>query len=221
MFAELEAAFAAHADPERACQMSAYMRGQFAFYGLPSPLRRQLCKPFRRARQDFDSAVGELWSRPQREWRYFALELAEASFRHWTPATLELWRFMVVNDSWWDTVDCIASRLVGGLLRRFPDLTPQVDAWLDEDNFWLQRTSLLHQLGYKNETDRERLFRAVRKLAPSPEFFVRKAIGWALRQYSYVDPEAVADFVEHTPMSNLSRREALKAIQRRASSTTS
>jgi 3-methyladenine DNA glycosylase AlkD len=220
MFAALEAAFQAHADPERARQMAAYMRDQFAFYGLPSPLRRELCKPFRRGRPDFESAVRALWSRPEREWRYFALELAEASRRYWTPATLDLWRFMVVTDSWWDTVDCIASRLVGGLLRSFPQLTPAVDGWLDEEDFWLQRTALLHQLGYKEKTDPERLFGAARKLAGSEEFFLRKAIGWALRQYSYVDPEAVTHFVEHTSMSNLSRREALKAIQRRASPTT-
>ncbi|MEW6279125.1 MAG: DNA alkylation repair protein [Candidatus Eremiobacterota bacterium] len=211
----LEEAYRAHADPHRAAGMSAYMRYQFEYFGLPTPLRRQVGKPFLVILEapQLAQAVRDLWLLPQREFLYFAVELCGKSRKRWTPDLLELFHFMVVTRSWWDTVDAVA-HLVGDLLLRFPGLVPEMDRWIESDDFWVQRIALLHQLGYKGKTDADRLFRYCARVAESREFFLRKAIGWALRQYACTDPEAVRRFVadQGHRLSGLSRREALRHI---------
>lgn len=212
--------YAAHADPVRAAGMEAYMRGRFRFFGIPTPERRRLSR--QALRQPFGSlgeleaTLRDLWDRDERELQYFAVELAERNARLWEPRFLETLRWMILTKSWWDTVDVLASHHLGGLLRRYPELMPERDAWVESGELWLQRAALLHQLGYKESTDAERLFRDCERLAGERDFFLRKAVGWALRQYSYVDPEAVRRFVDSHPLSPLSRSEALKAIRRRA-----
>jgi len=120
----------------------------------------------------------------------------------------------IVAESWWDTVDSLAAWTVGPMVAAYPELVAVMDLWIDDDNMWLNRTAIIHQLGYKNTTDAERLFRYCRRRADHRDFFVRKAIGWALRQHARVDPDAVRSFVaEHdAELSGLSKREALKHL---------
>lgn len=213
--------YTAAADPGRAPAMEAYMKDRFRFFGLPTPERRRLSRPVLNEHPltrvpELDLVVRELWALEQRELQYLAVEVVE---RHPDLWTLETCRFMIVTKSWWDTVDAIASHVVGGLVRRQPGLGAVMDRWVESDEMWLQRAAVLHQLGYRERTDAERLFRYCLLLADRREFFLRKALGWALRQYSYTAPGAVARFVdEHRgSLSPLTGKEALKAILRRGS----
>lgn len=213
---EIEAVYRSRADPQKARAMKAYMRDQFEFLGLPTPLRRQLSKPYLvpLTAPELKTAVEHLWGLPEREFQYFALGLIEKSRKLWTADLLETWEGLVTGKSWWDTVDALASNVVGPHLARFPHQLPRADRWIESGDFWLQRTALLYQLGYREKTDPARLFAYIDRVASSREFFLRKAIGWALRQYARTDPEAVRSFVlaRGDRLSGLSRREALKHL---------
>ena len=208
--------YQAHADPAAAAPMTAYMRGQFAYFGLKSALCGQLHHQAIAqwgipSLQDLDPVLRELWSQPERELQYFAISLlrhALPTLPHgWTP-TLE---YLITHKSWWDTVDTIAIDLVGAYFQRFPDeRDAALPAWRASDNLWLRRTALLFQHNYKNATDFPLLKEIIRENLGSREFFINKAIGWILRAYSRTDPQAVRDFVAETPLQPLSRREALK-----------
>jgi 3-methyladenine DNA glycosylase AlkD len=123
---------------------------------------------------------------------------------------------MIVTKPWWDTVDGIATRIVGPMVLATPDLVARMDAWLETDNLWLVRTAILHQLGWRERTDADRLWRYCQRRADHADFFIRKAIGWVLRQYSKTDAEAVRRFVaaNASTLSPLSQREALKWLAR-------
>ena len=129
---------------------------------------------------------------------------------------IEFIEFMIVNKPWWDTVDWVASHHAGTYFKMFPHLIREkTGAWMNSENIWLQRSALLFQLKYKRHTDEKLLFDYILKLKDSKEFFIRKAIGWALREYSKTAPESVVHFVETTELSGLSRREALKWLKRK------
>jgi 3-methyladenine DNA glycosylase AlkD len=129
---------------------------------------------------------------------------------------IDLYVFMITTKSWWDTIDYIAANLVGKHFSRYPDQIPAyTEKWMNSGNFWLQRSALLFQLKYKKETDLNLLFDFIERLAHEDEFFIRKAIGWALREYSKTDPETVIKFVESHDLKPLSRKEALKVIERK------
>lgn len=212
----LTRAFEPRRDVTRAASMRAYMRDQFPFLGIPTPERRRLQKdalahittPDERALLE---AARRLWAMPEREYQYAGAELL-IRYEHVLPAaTLPAIAEFVTSKPWWDTVDGLAPRVVGPMVRRYPELTVTMDAWAASGNTWLVRSAILHQLVQKEHTDRERLFRYCLQRAGDREFFIRKAIGWALREYSKTAPEAVREFVaEHEgELSPLSRREAL------------
>lgn len=215
-WATIEAVYRSQADPQKARAMKTYMRDQFEFLGLPTPLRRRLSKPYLLPLRapELRQGVEHLWGLPEREFQYFALGLIEKSRKLWTADLLETWEWLVRSKSWWDTVDALASNVVGPHLTRFPHQLEVTDRWIESDDFWLQRTALLYQLGYREKTDSVRLFAYIDRVAPSREFFLRKAIGWALRQYARTNPEAVRSFVlaRGDKLSGLSRREALKHL---------
>jgi 3-methyladenine DNA glycosylase AlkD len=121
----------------------------------------------------------------------------------------------MVEKSWWDSIDALTGQVVGPLVLRFPELKKEMDRCSRHPNFWLRRSAILHQLAYKDQTDPERLFGYCLNNAANPEFFIRKAIGWALRQYAHTDPQAVYNFVDNhrDRLSPLSIREALKHRQ--------
>ena len=216
------AALAPLADPERAAPMSAYMKEVAPFLGIPTPTRRTALRAAWRPlpRPDTDEValiVRDLWSLPEREYQYAACDLLTTKRVLAGLASEDVPRLkaLIVTKSWWDTVDVLAPSIVGAILRPTPDLVHTIASeWIDDDNFWLQRSAILLQLKYRAATNEQLLFSCILKRASSTEFFVRKAAGWALRQYAYTAPDHVHAFVEshRSELSGLTIREALKHI---------
>lgn len=216
----LKSRFELLADAGRANWQKAYLRNQFDFYGVSSPEQQLIRKEvFMEAGvpspDQVEPMIHELWALPQREYQYFGLFLVEKTIKKADKDFIPVLEFMIVNKSWWDTVDMIATHHVATHLRLFPDLIPAfIHKWLFSGNIWLQRTAILFQLKYKEKTDTSLLFDLITQLAEHKDFFIRKAIGWALREYSKTDPEKVKGFVNDQALSPLSKREALKVINR-------
>jgi 3-methyladenine DNA glycosylase AlkD len=128
---------------------------------------------------------------------------------------VDLSEWMITNKSWWDTVDYVAPNIAGALFNKYPEIRMRyIESWMQSGNLWLLRSCLIHQLRYNKTADRALLFNLCERLAAHPDFFIRKAIGWSLRQYSKEYPEAVLDFANTHEISNLSRKEALKVINK-------
>ncbi len=213
----LGTAFEAARDPAAATAMKAYMRGKFEYFGLRMPQRRALAAAAAKGLPAPDEAeltafVRGCWARTEREYQYTACDYLRKHVAVCGPGFLPAARELIEAKSWWDTVDTLAADVVGPLVRRHPQLVERMDAWILDSNLWVARTAILHQLTYKESTDADRLFRYCTEQAGHPDFFIRKAIGWALRQYARTDPAAVAAFVARTELSGLSRREALKHL---------
>jgi len=208
-----------HADPEYAVKMKAYLRNQFEFLGMRSEERNTLFKEFFAERglpefTDFPQIIESAFSREHREYHYFAIELARSFRKKWDPESVELFESMAVRRSWWDTVDYINSACLRPYFKTFPQGRYKItDRWARSGNIWLQRLSVIFQLGYKTDTDVRLLERNIKRLMGSDEFFVQKAIGWALRSYARTDPDFVRDFVAANELKPLSRREALKHLK--------
>jgi 3-methyladenine DNA glycosylase AlkD len=215
-FEALHDLFEEHADSENAFQMKKYMKERFEYWGIKSPLRRELIRDFLKANgkpeaEELPEIVKALWQMPQREFHYFAQELAEKFVKNAGKDFLELIEYLITTKSWWDTVDFIATHLAAKFFRQYPEMIYEVSArWMNSGNMWLQRSALLFQLKYKTNTDTELLFSYIRQLSGSKEFFIRKAIGWTLREYSKTDAQAVLQFLDETELSPFSQREALK-----------
>jgi 3-methyladenine DNA glycosylase AlkD len=215
----LATVYPAAADPERAVAMRAYMRDQFPFLGIPAPRQRLLAREVldglaRPAEEDLRVVARACWDLPEREYQYFACSWLRRHARICSAAFIDTARHLIVTRSWWDTVDALAAHLAGPLVTRHPDLVSTMDAWARDENIWLARTALLHQIGYKEATDEARLFRYCLLRADHRDFFIRKAIGWALREYARTAPDRVRGFVRSHEgrLSPLSVREALKNL---------
>ncbi|MBK3516576.1 DNA alkylation repair protein [Carboxylicivirga marina] len=214
----LEQEYEKHQNPTIALEQKAYMRHQFDFYGLKATERRAIQKPFLvakylPAKSDLHTLVKALWQKPQRDFQLFAQELVFKYCKQFEKGDIALLEYMVVHKSWWDTVDYIAYKLMGAYFVSFPEERQlYLDKWLASNNLWLQRSALLFQLKYKEELDTELLTTAINSLLGSKEFFINKAIGWILREYSRTNPQWVIDFVDQTVLNTLSKREALRLI---------
>lgn len=224
---ELRRRIAEAGDPSRAPAMQAYMKSSLPFRGVPSGPLRVITREVVAAhpapdRAAWEAAVRRLWDEADHREEWYAA-LAVAGHRlyrvHQDADTLDLYRLLVLTGAWWDVVDHIASHLVGDILAADPGrVTPLMRAWAVDDDLWVRRTALLCQLGRKEATDTDLLRHALaHNLEDSPhgrEFFIRKAVGWALRQHARVDAAWVLAFVaEHEGrLSGLSRREALKHL---------
>ena len=217
--ASLKTLFEQNANPEQAGPMKKYMRDQFEYLGIKTPQNTVLQKEFYKENSlpiisDLDEILLDLWSLPQREFQYVGMGLL-GKFEKQIPAefivTVE---YLIVTKSWWDTVDAIAGHTIGSHFKRFPKIRERyLKKWRKSKNIWLRRTAILFQLGYKDETDFDLLTEIICENLGSDEFFINKAIGWALRQYAYTDPQAVKKFVKSTPLHPLSRREAMKHLE--------
>lgn len=202
-----------------AIEQSAYMRNQFQFFGIKTTERRSLQQTFLAKemlpdKKELEGIIHTLWKQSQRECHYFAQELAFKYIKQLEKHDINLYEFMVVNQSWWDTVDVIATKLMGAYFKEFPEQKEiYVTKWLKSGNMWLQRCALLFQLKYKNETDLTLLSNTINALLGSKEFFINKAIGWILREYSRTNPEWVITFAENTALSPLSKKEALRLMR--------
>ena len=211
--------YAAAADPGRAGAMRAYMKDVAPFLGIPTPARRALTRTVlagtpRPGEADCTAIALRCWELPEREYHYFAVDYLRRHARVCSSGFLPVARHLVTTVSWWDTVDLLAAHVVGALVTADPALTADMDAWIVDDDLWVARTALLHQLRYKERTDTERLFTYCLRQSGHPGFFIRKAIGWCLREYAKTDPEAVRTFLarERGRFAPLSVREALKNI---------
>jgi len=217
---ELRIALETAADPTRAAPMQAYMRDQFVFLGVAAPQRRLAAGGLLAGLKGIDADVllehaQLLWQQPQREYQHVALDMLALHWRQLgvehLPALLGLAR----QRAWWDSVDGIAG-IVGDVLqaelRRGGDGHAHMLPALQHEDFWLRRIAMLHQLGWRADTDAGWLFGAALALAPEDEFFIRKAIGWALRDYARHAPAEVLAFAtqHRQQLSPLSYREALK-----------
>lgn len=215
----LSAEFKKNANATIASGQKAYMRDQFEFYGIKTPKRREKQKPFLvkeylPPKKDLEKIVKTLWNKPQREYQFFAMELVQKYVNQFEKKDMALLEFIVTHKSWWDTVDFIAVKLIGEYFKLYPSLRKQyVKKWLASKNIWLQRSALLFQLKYKKNLDTELLSYAIQPLLGSKEFFINKAIGWVLREYSRTNPKWVVNFVNQTPLEPLSRKEALRLIE--------
>jgi 3-methyladenine DNA glycosylase AlkD len=223
--AAIRGALAAAGDPERAVAQQAYMKSEMPFRGIGSQeltalLRPILADPAHRLadRGEWDAAVRDLWdSATHREERYAAIALTgHRAYRAWQdPEAVPLYEHLVRTGAWWDLVDPVASNRVGPILRGHHDaVSPVVRAWSTDADLWVRRTAILSQLTSKAETDTALLRACVEPNLADHSFWIRKAIGWALRQYSRTDPEWVRETVATygERLSGLSRREALKHL---------
>ena len=223
----IRAELARHADPARAAGQQRYMKSTIPYRGLTSPqltavLRPILADPgFRIADRDgWEATIRTLWDEVayREEW-YAAIALARhRTYRPWVDSeSMPLWRHLVVTGAWWDVVDDVAIHLVGLLLLEDPkSVAPVLREWATDDDRWLRRTAVIAQVGAKERTDLDLLSHAIEANLDDRDFFLRKAIGWALRQHAWTDPDWVRAFVSahDDRVSTLSRREAGSARRR-------
>jgi 3-methyladenine DNA glycosylase AlkD len=216
---ELEETFLRHSDEKQARKQAAYMRYLFLFLGLQTPKRRALQKPLYKTypvqdEQRLNQVLQCLWSKKQREFQYAALDIAESFHKFASAQMLKVYEWMIRTKSWWDTVDDVAANLVGPLLSDHPKLMEVMDCWIQDENLWIRRSALIFQLKWKTKTDTDRLFTYCRHAMHDSDFFIRKAIGWALRQYSKTDPVAVKQFIQNNQhkLSLLSIKEGSKYV---------
>nr|BFE87663.1 DNA alkylation repair protein [Planobispora longispora] len=210
------------ADPVKAPAMQAYMKSAMPFLGVQAPLRRALLRrvfaehPIASA-PEWRRAVLALWREAEyREERYAAIALTEFPVQ-WgrTLYTLPIYEEMIVSGAWWDFVDELAIRRVGPLLREFPDtMRPLMLEWAHKGDLWKRRTSIICQIKFGDATDTGLLYACIEPNLSDTDFFTRKAIGWALREYAKTNSDEVVRYVTHTGISGLSRREALKNLLR-------
>jgi len=205
-----------------ALQMKKYMKGQYEYFGIKAPERREVLRLFLQhygLPDDMEAMARNCWDLPQREYQYFAMEVLAKKAKKAPAERIGLYEYMITTKSWWDTVDYIAANLVGPYFQKYPEkIRPVTERWMSSGNIWSQRSSLLFQLRFKKNTDLELMTDYIRRLYGSKEFFINKAIGWVLREYSKTDPNWVVDFVEKEKdhLANLSKREALKWLEKKS-----
>ncbi len=208
-----------NSNAEQAISMSKYMRDQFQFYGIKSPLRKELVKEIKavvkpKPTVEYQEFIRLLWNDPHRECQYIATDIMGTIAKKMDVQWIDFLEQLILTKSWWDTVDFLAPNLMGSIFsRNLPLGNRYTDRWITSDNFWLQRSALIYQLRYKDKVDFDRLTRYILRRKGSQEFFVQKAAGWALRNYSKVNPEAVAEFIyDHPDLARLTIREGSKYL---------
>ena len=221
VFSKLIQIYSTHANLERAEGMKRYMKNQFEFFGIATPLRKDLS---RKAIQAVGLPEGEelmelcrlCFGHDCRESQYFVQDVLKPLAKKklssdWLPLIEDL----ILTKSWWDSVDFLAPKLAGHILLRYPNLQPLWhERWIASDNIWLQRSAILLQLDYKEQTNSALLFSDILRRKDSKEFFVQKAAGWALRQYARTEPEKVLDFLsQNRNLPSLTVREASKHLR--------
>jgi len=199
--------------------MQRYMRDQFEFYGIKSGPRKELTKAFMKEARPLDwdnkkQLVNFLWDQPQREWQYVAMDLLKRNKKRVEEPDINWLEQLITTKSWWDTVDFLASHPVGVYVDKFSGSgVSTMKKWAADRNLWLRRSAILHQLNFKTRTDTELLYWIIERNVADDDFFIKKAIGWALRQYGRIDPEWVMQSVTKLNIKDLSRKEALRNLR--------
>ena len=217
----VQRAFTPLADASKAEPMKAYLLDQFEFLGLPAPVRRKAVKDIGKVQwqsaDDLLAAAELLWQKPQREYRYTAVDLLRKHSALLSVNDLPALQALLLRDPWWETVDglsAVIADVMHAAVQQKPNAAVAMDVWLKHPSHWVRRSAMLHQLGWRLDTDTTRLFGYATQLADEKEFFIRKAIGWALRDYARWNPQAVTDFLvqQRTTLSGLTVREAAKHL---------
>jgi 3-methyladenine DNA glycosylase AlkD len=203
-----------------AAKMKQYMRGQFEYFGLCAPVMKETFKSFIQenglpAHNDLYSFLKEAWAMPEREMQMAGLSIADKLKKEMKLQDIEWIEYIIINKSWWDTIDHIAKNIAGYYFNKFPEeIVPVTERWIASKNIWLMRSAILFQLGYKEKTDKELLAHIIKETKYELDFFIRKGIGWALREYAKVNPDWVWEFVHKEELSPLSYKEAIKNIKK-------
>ena len=215
----LKVQFEAHRNEENALPMQAYMKNLFPFFGIKSPDRKAILREVSNSAKEELKAncraiTLQLFQFEEREYHYCAMEIASRFLRNnYVESDFEFIKKLITTDSHWDTVDFIAKHILGQFILRFwDDRHIYINELSNSDHMWLDRSAILFQLGYKDKTDTEILFEVCKKHSGSKEFFIQKAIGWALREYSKTNPQSILDFTSKNELKPLSKREALRLI---------
>ncbi|MCW5899091.1 MAG: DNA alkylation repair protein [Flavobacteriales bacterium] len=209
---------AGHARADNAVAMRAYMKDIAPFFGIKTPERRALLQAHIHRygpppMEELPAIARSAFAQREREWHYCAVDLLVRLAKKLGPGHLPLLEELITTRSWWDTVDLLASKVVGVVLKRHPDaIAPWNKRWIESPDLWLNRAAILFQLKWRTETDQAVLFANIRRHAAHPDFFIRKAIGWALREYGATDPQAVKSLVRSATLSPLSVKEALRNL---------
>lgn len=214
--------FSALADEHKAAEMAAYMKTDMPFYGIQKPDRepiyRQLAKEFAPANHDeYAEVIREIWNGKHREEKYAALDYAVRCKKYIDASMLPLYEDLVRDGAWWDLVDPLATLLIGvAFLNNQKTVKPIMKDWINDDDMWIRRSAILSMNKHKKNTDEKLLYAFCLKRADEKEFFIRKAIGWALREYSYAAPDSVINFLKtnRNKLSPLSYREGAKQLVR-------
>ena len=214
----LQLAFKKAANKQNAIGMKAYMLNQFEFYGIKTPERDAIVISFLKTNripdeESLSSVIKWMWEQNEREWQYAAIDIFKSHRLLWKSRSIQLIQYCLTHKSWWDTVDGIGSDWIPTYFLIFPEKQISVtQKWNRSNNMWLQRSCILFQRSYKKNTNIQLLSEYIQQHQSSKEFFIQKAIGWALREYSKTHPEWVKSFVESQNLAPLSKREALKKI---------
>lgn len=211
--------FKPHYNATNAASQKAYMLNQFEHLGIVAAERRKLCKAYFKispplTMDEIALIVKDCFAQAEREFHYAAVELLAFYKKSWLPDSIDLMEYCIITKSWWDSVDHVASECLGDYFKLFPEkIKPVTGKWNKSKNIWLQRSSIMFQKSFKQKTDTDLLAKYIIHLKDSDEFFIRKAIGWALREYSRSNPSWVKAFVKQNKLHSLSEREALKLMK--------
>lgn len=216
---ELEIELNFHRDSKNASKMENYMKNNFPFLGIKTEKRRDLLKSVYEKnsieiKENYRKITWELFQQKEREFHYCAIDLISKEIKKkFIFDDNRLIEKLIITNSWWDTVDFIAKYILGGYLQQFPNETFSViERFSNADNMWLNRSAIIFQLSYKEKTNFDLLKSECEKHKHSSEFFIQKAIGWALRDYSRFNPNAVKEYVTSTNLKPLSKKEALRLL---------
>lgn len=218
MIAEIRELFLEAANPADAQPMSDYMKNIAPFFGVKAVPRRQIQKELFKAyaalpESDWEQVLKALYAEPERELHQMATDWLYHRRKTFSTTTVRLIEWLITHNSWWDTVDTLATKSLGEWAAKFPEeAAPAIRHYIASDNLWLNRSAIIHQLNFGDKTDTDVLTATILPHLESKEFFLRKAIGWALRQYARTDPNWVRRFIHSHPVSGLSKREALKHL---------
>jgi len=204
-------------DEQQSLRMSAYMRNQFLFLGIPTPLRKKLCKEYFKTAKKVKIVDWEFikicWDNPYRELQYVAIDYLVAMRNFLTPQDVPKIMELALKKPWWDTIDGL-DKLIGNIAFLNPEVNDVLIDWSTDESMWLRRIAIDHQLLRKDKTNTELLEKIIINNFGSHEFFINKAIGWSLRDYSKTNPKWVSCFIEkyYTQLAPLSIKEASKYI---------